>query len=121
MSERHLSIILLEDVAFKMLVHKVEKTFNISLPYKNIKGRFIAEGRTANYKISVIDRIDDLSDELCDEHHVLNVTVTFNNPLHLEKIENEIKSKLGKENIKWESGIWSKTTADETYRKIYPD
>jgi len=121
MKTKFLNIVLLEDLPFEELVPRVEKAFNTPLPYENKKGRYIAAGDMGDYKVSVIDRKDDLGDVLSDDFHVLTISVNFEDTIDLEKIESEIKSKLEKENVKWESGIWSKTTADEVYRKIYPE
>jgi hypothetical protein len=120
MKKRHLKIVLSEDLPFKELVPKIEGAFGIPLPYENKKGRLIAEGGMKDYKVSLVDRIDDLSAELCDENHVLEIIVDQEPAIDMEKIEQDVKARLLKENVLWQSGIWSRIAANEPYRRIYP-
>jgi hypothetical protein len=120
MKKKYLSIVLLEDTCFKEVVMKIEKAFGIPLLYKNKKGRYIAEGIMENYKISVVDRIDDLGEFLTDDYHALEIVVDFDDSFDQEGIENNVINKLSNEKIAWKSGIWSKNNKDEEYRKIYP-
>lgn len=127
MKRKYLNIVLLEDIDFENVVIKIEKAFGISLPYENNKGRFIAEGITENYKVLVVDRLDDLGEFLTDDYHVLKIIVDFNDFISQEEIENgviktenDIINKLSSGKIIWKNGIWSKTDKNEEYRKIYP-
>jgi hypothetical protein len=120
MKKKYLSIVLLEDVDFKEVVLKIEKAFGISLICENKKGRYMAEGIVENYKIVVVDRIDDLGESLSDDYHVLEIVVDFDDSFNQEEIENNIVNKLSNEKIIWKSGIWSKIDKNEEYRKIYP-
>ncbi|MEC0090853.1 hypothetical protein [Paenibacillus macquariensis] len=115
-----LRIVLLEDDLFKNLVCKMEKVFGIRLPYENKKGRFISEGDTATYKVILVDRIDDLSDMLCDEHHTLDIHIDMDKSFNYEKYEEDVVKKLENGKIRWKYGIWTKMTDAEEYRKIYP-
>ncbi|MFJ7839567.1 hypothetical protein FC756_09070 [Lysinibacillus mangiferihumi] len=118
--KKYLSVVLLEDIPFEDLVHKMEKTFGIQLPYNNKKGRNIAEGSTDVYQILIIDRIDELSEVLCDENHTLEIQINPNVAFDYEKIESDLKMRFKNNKINWQYGIWSKTNADEQYRRIYP-
>lgn len=115
-----LSIVLLEDDLFEKLVCKMENVFGIRLPYENKKGRFIAEGDTAIYKVILVDRVDDLSDLLCDEHHTLDIHIDMDESFNYEKYEEDVVTKLKNGEIRWKYGIWTKTKDDEEYHKIYP-
>lgn len=119
---KYLDIVLLEDVPFVDLVKKIEKVFNVSLPYENKKGRYIAEGQKGRYKIELIDRFDDLSELLCDEHHVLSLSIHLEEEFNYIVIENEIKKLLKNYDIKWKFGIWKDPSEliDKNRRKIFP-
>ena len=119
MEEKKINIVLLEDIPFNELIIKLEKVFNTSLPYKNEKGRLIGRSEIDDFKISVIDRYDDLSEILCDEHHTLEITITYTGLINYEKHESEIKGILNNI-IKWEYGIWSPIKKGDAYRKVYP-
>ena len=120
MEEKYLSIVLLEDISFNKLVQKLEELFNDSLPYKNEKGRLIAQLTTDSFKLRVIDKHDNLHKDLCDDHYTIEFTISNVKPLDSEKIENKMKEKF-KNNIKWQYGIWSPIKKGEAYRKIYPE
>lgn len=123
MKTKHLDIVLLEDLPFEDLVKKIEKVFNVSLPYENKKGRYIAEGQKGKYKIELIDRYDDLSELLCDEHHILALSIHFEEEFNYIAIENEIKKLLKNNDIKWKFGGWigPSEPTDKTSRKIFPE
>ncbi|MGE7943680.1 hypothetical protein ACQKNB_16505 [Lysinibacillus xylanilyticus] len=122
MKTKYLDIVLLEDLPFVDLVKKIEKVFNVSLPYENKKGRYIAEGQKGRYKIELIDRFDDLSELLCDEHHVLSLSIHFEEEFNYIVIENEIKKLLKNYDIKWKFGIWKDPSEpiEKNIRKIFP-
>jgi hypothetical protein len=127
MKKKHLNIVLLEDIEFKEVVIKIEKALGTSLPYENKKGRYIAEGIMENYKILVVDRVDDIGDFLSDDYYILKIVVDFDDSISQKevedsiiKIENNIINRLLNEKIVWKSGIWSKTDKNEEYRRIYP-
>jgi hypothetical protein len=102
---KYLDIVLLEDLLFVDLVKKIEKVFNVSLPYKNKKGRYIAEGQKSRYKIKLIDRFDDLSELLCDDHHILTLSIPFEVEFNYIVIENEVVKLLKNYDIKWKFGV----------------
>ena len=120
MKEKHLNIVLLEDISFDELIPKLEKLFDHSLLYKNEKGRLIARCNTDDFKLEVIDKYDDLDESLCDDHYTIKFTITHTMPLDYEETENKIKEKF-KNNIKWEYAIWSPVEKGEPYRRIYPE
>jgi hypothetical protein len=120
MDTKYLTIVLLENIRFEELITKIERVFHISLPFKNEKGRLVAKVETKYFTIKVIDRYDDLSELLCDEHHILELTFQHNFPLDYVENENHIK-KILKNSIKWEYGIWSPVKIGEPYRRIFPN
>ncbi|WP_268848985.1 hypothetical protein [Flavobacterium aestivum] len=120
MNKNKLSIVLLEDISFEELISKIEKVFNTPLPFKNEKGRFVAKSETENFKITVIDRYDDLSEMLCDDYHTLELTFEYKESLDYMANENLIKEIL-KKTIKWEYGIWSPIEIGDPYRKVFPN
>jgi len=116
-----LSIILLEDISFEELVTKLEMAFHIDLPYENKKGRLVAEGANDIYSIELIDRVDELSESLCDEYFVLDLSFDDNECFDYDKYEFDIKAKLKNGDIKWRDGIWAPWDPDGEARSIYPD
>ncbi|QMJ71322.1 hypothetical protein HVX92_18035 [Escherichia fergusonii] len=73
--ERCLSIVLAEDVSFTEMMTKTGNAFNIEMSYKDDKGRFIARAQFQNYHIELIDKIDMISELLCDVHYTLDISV----------------------------------------------
>ncbi|MFJ6267075.1 hypothetical protein [Lysinibacillus xylanilyticus] len=110
----------MEDSTFIELVEKIEKVFSISLPYENKKGRFIAEGDTGTFIVILVDKIDELSDILCDEHYTLEIRINEDEMFNYERYEADVITKLKNYDIRWKCGIWSKTKVNEEYRKIHP-
>lgn len=120
MKTKYLNIVLLENVPFLCVLSKIETAFGVSMKYENKKGRYIGDAILKNYSISLIDRIDQLGDFLSDEHHVLKITVEYENDFHYKIIEDDIILKLSK-SVKWDYGVWAGSDEDlgKPKRKIY--
>ncbi|MBD1229598.1 hypothetical protein [Xenorhabdus griffiniae] len=116
---RQLNFVLLEDIPFEELIPKLEKAFNINLPYKDIKGRYIAKAKLQEFDIELVDRIDQLGDFLCDDYHVMYIIVDSDKYFNFE-FENKITSILKDGKIKWRYATWSKLEDSEHWRRIYP-
>ncbi|MGG6230005.1 hypothetical protein [Tenacibaculum sp. SDUM215027] len=120
MEENCLSFDLLEDIPFKDLISKMEKVFNISLPYKNQDGRLKAKGILNQHSIIVVDRHDDLADFLCDENHSLEFEILLNKDSEYKEIEKSIRE-IFKNKIEWKEAKWFPVNPGELPKKIYPD
>lgn len=120
MSDKKLTLTLLEDIPFKDLLSKIEKSFNVSTICKNQDGRLIAESMLEDYSISIIDRYDDLADFLCDKNHTLEFTIKYDNLFNFEIHEKRILELL-KDKIKWENSIWSPSKLGGPYRRLNPN
>ncbi len=117
---RQLNFVLLEDIPFEELISKLEKAFNIELPYKDIKGRYIAKANQQEFDIEVVDKIDQLGDFLCDDYHVMYITIDSDKYFNFE-FENKIISILKDGQIEWRYATWSKLEDSEHWRRIYPN
>lgn len=87
---------------------------------KTKKGRCVAEGEFRGCNISIVDRIDRLGEVMSDDSHVIDIYIPsddrFNNAF-----EREIRNCLRDGDLSWTYAIWTKLSASEEYRKIYPD
>jgi hypothetical protein len=104
--KRWLIFVLEEDIAFSELILKLEQVFDISLPCKDDKGRYIAKAELKNCCIEVIDRIDRLGDFLCDENHVLQFVIT-NDDFFTSEFEGAKKRILDANKVMWSSTVWA--------------
>lgn len=120
MQKRRLSIVLKEDIDFKDVVRKAEAAFSTIFHSKDKKGRYVAEGEFQGCNVSVIDRIDQLGEFLSDDNHVIDIYIPSDDKFNNE-FECEIRRSLRAGNLSWEYAIWSRLSASEEYRKIYPD
>ncbi len=116
---RQLGILLLEDISFEQLVLKVEKAFGIYFSSYDDKGRYVAKGNLNDYSVEVVDKIDRLSEILCDDNYVINIKINSDR-LFNAQFENNVKKLLKIGGIKWRDGIWTKIRKEENYRIIYP-
>ncbi len=116
---RQLGILLLEDISFELLVLKVEKAFGIYFSSYDDKGRYVAKGNLNDYSVEVVDKIDRLSEILCDDNYLINIKINSDR-LFNAQFENNIKKLLKIGGIKWRDGIWTKIRKEENYRIIYP-
>jgi len=114
-----LSIVLLEDLPFTDLMPKIEKALNLKLPYENHKGRLIGKCVIGDYEYSLIDKIDELGEFLCDETHTLDLRVNFKEPFDYKKLEEEFFIKLKEGNISWEKGVWTSLHIFDETRYVY--
>ncbi|PHM35988.1 hypothetical protein Xmau_04389 [Xenorhabdus mauleonii] len=116
---RSLNIVLLEDIPFEELILKLEKTFDINLPYQDVKGRYIAKAKLQEFDIEVVDRIDQLGDFLSDDYHVIYIIIDSDKYFNFE-FENKVIKILKEGNIEWRYATWSKVEDTEHWRRIYP-
>ncbi|MEX2951073.1 hypothetical protein AB4K01_07665 [Serratia fonticola] len=119
-NNRRLSIVLLEDIPFEELIPKLEKTFGISLPYKDDKGRDIARATIEGYSLEVVDRVDRLGDFLCDDYHILYIILNSEDDFN-SSFEDSIRKNLKEGNVKWKYATWSKLSESEDWRRIFPN
>ncbi|ANF96606.1 hypothetical protein AR543_11720 [Paenibacillus bovis] len=105
-SHQVLGFVLLEDVPFEQLLTRLSEAFQISLPYEDYKGRYIAKAYLSGYHLEVEDRVDRLSELLCDEYHVLNIRIDSNEYFNCA-FEQHIKQILKKGEIRWQRYVWA--------------
>ncbi|EOV8837288.1 hypothetical protein ACNY9Y_003277 [Cronobacter dublinensis] len=106
MRKRWLSFVLESDCLFEELVSKFSKLFNKNFYIIDDEGRYIAVADIEFYIANIIDRVDRLSDYLCDDNYVFEVIIE-NDALFNHEFEGDIKSILSKGNIKWERFVWA--------------
>ncbi|OTA19521.1 hypothetical protein Xbed_02378 [Xenorhabdus beddingii] len=116
---RQLNIVLLEDIPFEELIPKLEKAFDIILPYQDVKGRYISKAKSQDFDIEVVDRIDQQGDFLCDDYHVMYITIDSDKYFNFE-FEDKIIKILKEGKIEWRYATWSKIEDSEHWRRIYP-
>lgn len=119
-TEKYLNIVLLETISFQNLVSKINKAFEVNFTSINKKGRYIAEGYTKDYKIEVIDKVDELGDFLSDDNYTLSFSFPQSDKCKYDEMEIVIKNKLSLFDINWEYGVWSRDTNDDEITKIFP-
>jgi len=106
MRKRWLSFVLESDCLFEELVSKFSKLFNKHFSIIDDEGRYIAVADIEFYTANIIDRVDRLSDYLCDDNYVFEVIIE-NDALFNHEFQDDIKSILSKGNIKWERFVWT--------------
>ena len=106
-NERWLTFVLIDsNNSFEEMLTKIELAFKCKLSCKDEKGRYIARAELDNFSIAVIDKIDRLSELLCDEHYTLEITIISDKYFN-SKFENYIKEILTNNFIQWKQSIWS--------------
>ncbi|WP_046228003.1 hypothetical protein [Paenibacillus dauci] len=103
---RLLSFVLLEDVPFEHILTRVAAAFQINLSYEDYKGRYIAKAYLPGYHLEVVDRVDRLSEMLCDEYHVLHIRIDSDDYFNCA-FEQQIKQILKNGNIRWQRHVWA--------------
>lgn len=104
--KKWLSFVLKEDVSFDELLLKIERAFEVKLPCEDDEGRYIAKAKLNNFNIEVVDRVDRLSKELCDENYTLDI-ISSSEELFSRTFENDIKNILSEGDIRWERFVWA--------------
>ncbi|ELY4609806.1 hypothetical protein ACI5CP_002665 [Cronobacter turicensis] len=104
--KRWLSFVLEGECLFEELVSKFSQLFNKHFAVIDDEGRYIAIADTGRYTVNIIDKVDRLSDYLCDDNYVFEVIIK-DDLLFNHKFEGEIKDILSKGDIKWERFVWA--------------
>ncbi|NUF50465.1 hypothetical protein [Gilliamella sp. ESL0250] len=105
--KRWLTFVLVDNNnSFKEMLAKIEQAFKCKLSCKDEKGRYIARAELDNFSIAVIDKIDRLSELLCDEHYTFEITIISDKYFN-SKFESYIKEILTNNFIQWERPIWA--------------
>lgn len=104
--KRWLSVVLVDDSSFDELLTKIEQAFKHKLSCKDDEGRYIAKAEIDGFSIKVIDKIDRLSELLCDENYTLEITITDNEYFN-SNFEDYIKGILNNNAIQWERTVWA--------------
>lgn len=116
---KEISFLLDETYDFYTLVSVFEKIFNASLKIINKDGRLIASGTNEHYYITLVDKYDDVSPILCDEHYSLKLRITFDKNFSYQEEENRILTIFLKHNVAWVKGTWSIESIHHPPRIIY--
>ena len=106
MKKRWFSFVLDSGCLFEELVSKFSDVFNKHFSIIDDEGRYIAVADIGIYTVNIIDKIDRLSDHLCDDNYVFEVIIE-DDALFNHHFEATIKSILSKGNIKWKRFVWS--------------
>ncbi|ELY2857129.1 hypothetical protein ACMSZT_003200 [Cronobacter dublinensis] len=106
MKKRWFSFVLDSGCLFEELVSKFSDVFNKHFSIIDDEGRYIAVADIGIYTVNIIDKIDRLSDHLCDNNYVFEVIIE-DDALFNHQFEATIKSILSKSNIKWKRFVWS--------------
>lgn len=104
--KRWLSFVLVDDGSFDELLTKIEQAFKHKLSYMDDEGRYIAKAEFDDFSIKVIDKIDRLSELLCDENYTLEITITSDEYFNAN-FENHVKGILSNNAIQWERSVWA--------------
>lgn len=104
--KRWLSFVLVDDSSFDELLTKIEQAFKHKLSCKDDEGRYIAKAEFDGFSIKVIDKVDRLSELLCDENYTLEITITSNEYFN-SNLESHIKEILSNNAIQWERSVWA--------------
>ena len=87
---------------FTLLVEDISSCFNLSLTIKNDEGRLVARSESAEFKVEVIDKYDDLSNKLSDDNYVLDI---YKNSYNIEQFIEKIKLTLNRGRVFWNKGV----------------
>lgn len=105
-NNRWLSFVLIDDSTFDELVIKIERAFKHNLICVDDEGRYIASAELDSFCIKVIDKIDRLSEFLCDDHYTLEIAISSDKHFNFE-FEKHIKEILNKNSVQWERSVWA--------------
>lgn len=74
-NKRWLNFVLSDDGGFDELIIKTEQAFKHKLICIDDEGRYIASADLDEFSIRVIDKVNRLSELLCDEDYTLKITI----------------------------------------------
>lgn len=103
---KQLAFIVKESILFDSLVVKVEQAFKLKLISKDDEGRYIARGNVDGFDVEIVDKIDRLSEILCDENCVIYIRIRSNDFFNND-FEKYLKTQLYKYGIEWIEYVWS--------------
>ncbi|MEM8323546.1 hypothetical protein Q4S25_09705 [Morganella morganii] len=106
--KKWLSFVLVDDNSFSELLTKIERSFKQRLSCEDDEGRYIATAKFDGFKIKVIDKIDRLSELLCDDNYTLEITI-YTEEYFNSSFENYIKEILNSNGLQWERSVWAPT------------
>ncbi|EAW8146614.1 hypothetical protein DPE81_19620 [Salmonella enterica subsp. enterica] len=104
--KRWLTFVLSDDGSFDELIIKTEQAFKHKLICIDDEGRYIASADLDEFSIRVIDKVDRLSELLCDEHHTLEIVINSERYFNYE-FEEYIKKILHENEIQWQQSVWA--------------
>ncbi|EEC5265557.1 hypothetical protein JK365_00210 [Salmonella enterica subsp. enterica serovar Ceyco] len=104
--KRWLTFVLSDDGSFDELIIKTEQAFKHKLICIDDEGRYIASADLDEFSIRVIDKVDRLSELLCDEHHTLEIVINSERYFNYE-FEEYIKKILHENGIQWQQSVWA--------------
>lgn len=104
--KRWLSFVLVDNSSFEELLTKIELAFKQKLSCEDDEGRYIAIANFDGFSIKVIDKIDRLSEFLCDDHYTLEITINTDGYFNYN-FENHIKEILTNNSIHWGRSVWA--------------
>ncbi|EDS6041286.1 TPA: hypothetical protein O7X39_000654 [Salmonella enterica] len=104
--KRWLTFVLSDDGSFDELIIKTEQAFQHKLICIDDEGRYIASADLDEFSIRVIDKVDRLSELLCDEHHTLEIVINSERYFNYE-FEEYIKKILHENGIQWQQSVWA--------------
>ncbi|KEA51383.1 hypothetical protein DT73_18690 [Mangrovibacter sp. MFB070] len=104
--KRWLSFVLTSNDSFDELLIKIQQAFKCKLSSEDDEGRYIAKARLGGFSIKVIDRVDRLSELLCDENYTLEIEITSDEYFNYD-FEKNIRKILNDNSILWERLVWA--------------
>lgn len=105
-NRRWLSLVLSEDLSFDELLIKIGRAFKHNLSCEDDEGRYIARAKCGVFSIEVIDKVDRLSEFLCDDNYVLEVIIDSDEYFNSD-FDKDIKKILSDNLILWERAVWA--------------
>lgn len=105
-NRRWLSFVLSEDLSFDELLIKIGRAFKHNLSCEDDEGRYIARANCGIFSIEVIDKVDRLSEFLCDDNYVLEVIIDSDEYFNSD-FDKNIKKILSDNLILWERAVWA--------------
>ncbi|EBA5557753.1 hypothetical protein EL09_23955 [Salmonella enterica subsp. enterica] len=104
--KRWLTFVLSDDGSFDELIIKTEQAFKHKLICVDDEGRYIASADLDEFSIRVIDKIDRLSELLCDEHYTLKIIIHSERYFNYE-FDGYIKNILSENGMQWKRSVWT--------------
>lgn len=105
-NKRWLTFVLSDDGSFDELIIKTELAFKHKLICIDDEGRYIASADLDEFSIKLIDKVDRLSELLCDEDYTLKITICSEEYFN-DEFEEYIKKILHENGIQWKRCVWT--------------